>query len=57
MIQDYILQKVDKPARYIGGELNSYSKDIEQIDIHFAFAFPDVYEVAMSGNFPLLANC
>ncbi|OOB79664.1 MAG: B12-binding domain-containing radical SAM protein [Epulopiscium sp. Nuni2H_MBin001] len=48
MIPDYILNKVDKPARYIGGELNSYNKDIDKIDIHFAFAFPDVYEVAMS---------
>ncbi|WP_029488161.1 TIGR03960 family B12-binding radical SAM protein [Candidatus Epulonipiscium viviparus] len=43
-----ILKKVDKPARYIGGELNSYDKDLDKIDIHFAFAFPDVYEVAMS---------
>ncbi|ONI43308.1 B12-binding domain-containing radical SAM protein [Candidatus Epulonipiscioides gigas] len=43
-----ILKKVDKPARYIGGELNSYNKNLDEISIHFAFAFPDVYEVAMS---------
>ncbi|ONI48374.1 B12-binding domain-containing radical SAM protein, partial [Candidatus Epulonipiscioides saccharophilum] len=45
---DKLLIKVDKPARYIGGELNSFNKNIDDIDIHFAFAFPDVYEVAMS---------
>ncbi len=47
-IPDYILNKVDKPARYIGGELNSYNKNTEEIEVHFAFCFPDVYEVAMS---------
>ncbi|OON95940.1 MAG: B12-binding domain-containing radical SAM protein [Epulopiscium sp. Nele67-Bin005] len=47
-LPDYLLKKVDKPARYIGGELNTFNKDLNEIDIHFAFAFPDVYEVAMS---------
>lgn len=47
-LTDDLLKKVDKPARYIGGELNSYNKPIEDIPVHFAFAFPDVYEVAMS---------
>ncbi|AKA72097.1 TIGR03960 family B12-binding radical SAM protein [Clostridium scatologenes] len=47
-ISDDILFKVEKPARYIGGELNSYNKDKNKVDIRFAFCFPDVYEVGMS---------
>jgi radical SAM family uncharacterized protein len=43
-----LLNEVEKPARYTGGEYNSVYKDKEQIDIRFAFAFPDVYEIAMS---------
>ncbi|MEG0501544.1 MAG: B12-binding domain-containing radical SAM protein, partial [Cellulosilyticaceae bacterium] len=47
-ISDFILKQVDKPARYIGGEINSYQKEIGEVDVRFAFAFPDVYEVGMS---------
>ena len=47
-ITDNILYKVEKPARYIGGELNEIIKDLDSIDIRFAFCFPDVYEVGMS---------
>ncbi|WP_411683076.1 TIGR03960 family B12-binding radical SAM protein [Clostridium thailandense] len=47
-VTDDILFKVEKPARYVGGELNSYNKDKNEIDIRFAFCFPDVYEVGMS---------
>ncbi|MBA5849918.1 TIGR03960 family B12-binding radical SAM protein [Clostridium sp. cel8] len=47
-ISDDILFKVEKPSRYIGGELNSFIKDKKDIDIRFAFCFPDVYEVGMS---------
>ncbi len=47
-ISDDILCKVEKPARYIGGEINSYNKDKNSVDIRYAFCFPDVYEVAMS---------
>lgn len=47
-ISDDILFRVEKPARYIGGEMNSYIKDKENIDIRYAFCFPDVYEVGMS---------
>ena len=47
-ITDDILFKVEKPARYIGGELNSCNKDKKNIDIRYAFCFPDVYEVGMS---------
>jgi radical SAM family uncharacterized protein len=43
-----ILRKVEKPARYTGGELNSYNKDINSTDLRFLFAFPDVYEIGMS---------
>ncbi|WP_102400114.1 TIGR03960 family B12-binding radical SAM protein [Haloimpatiens massiliensis] len=47
-ISDDILYKVEKPARYIGGEINSFNKDKNKVDIRFAFCFPDVYEVGMS---------
>ena len=42
------LPDVEKPARYTGGELNMTKKDLDLIDIRFAFCFPDVYEVGMS---------
>jgi len=45
---DKILKKVDKPARYIGMEVNSIKKDLDKVDVKFAFCFPDVYEVGMS---------
>ena len=44
---DRELLKVEKPARYVGSELNSVVKN-KDIDIRFAFAFPDTYEVGMS---------
>lgn len=47
-LPDSILNKVDKPARYIGGELNSYRKEIVPEMTRVAFCFPDVYEVGMS---------
>lgn len=40
--------KVDKAARYIGGEVNSVMKDKNDVDIRFAMCFPDVYEIGMS---------
>lgn len=43
-----MLRNVEKPTRYIGGEINTFSKTIEDNTIRFAFAFPDVYEVGMS---------
>ena len=45
---DQILLRVQKPARYIGGELNSVMKEKEKVDVRFAFCFPDTYEVGMS---------
>jgi len=47
-IPDEILLQVEKPARYIGGEINMVKKDTANIDIRFAYAFPDTYEVGMS---------
>ena len=47
-ITDHILHKVEKPSRYVGGELNQVVKDPKDVDIRFAFCFPDVYEVGMS---------
>ncbi len=47
-LSDEILMKVDKPARYIGNELNSVDKSNENIDIRFVMCFPDVYEIGMS---------
>ena len=43
-----ILLKVQKPGRYVGGELNSIVKDKADVDVRFAFCFPDIYEVGMS---------
>ena len=43
-----ILQYVQKPARYTGGELNSVVKDADKIDLRYAFCFPDTYEIGMS---------
>ena len=45
---DKLLAKVQKPARYTGGELGSITKDKNTVDVRFAFCFPDTYEVGMS---------
>ena len=47
-LSDEILLNIEKPARYIGGEVNSVMKDREKVDIRFAMCFPDVYEIGMS---------
>lgn len=47
-LNDEILLKIEKPARYIGNEVNSVMKDKSKIDIRFAMCFPDVYEIGMS---------
>lgn len=47
-LNDEILLKIEKPARYIGNEVNSVMKDPEKADIRFALCFPDVYEIGMS---------
>ncbi len=43
-----LLLKVQKPGRYVGGELNSVVKDKKDVDVRFAFCFPDTYEIGMS---------
>ena len=45
---DKLLKQVEKPARYIGGEVNSIRKDPGQVRLRFGFAFPDTYEIGMS---------
>lgn len=47
-LSDDILLKIEKPARYIGGEVNSVVKDKDKVDTRIAFCFPDVYEIGMS---------
>lgn len=52
-LSDEILLKVDKAARYIGGEVNSVVKDLSKIDIRVAMCFPDVYRthlISSTGN-------
>ena len=43
-----LLLKVQKPGRYVGGELNEVIKNKREVDVRFAFCFPDTYEVGMS---------
>ena len=43
-----ILPRVQKPARYVGGEYNAVMKNKEEVDVRFAFCFPDTYEIGMS---------
>lgn len=45
---DNLLKKVEKPARYTGGEVNSIEKDPETVAVRVGFAFPDTYEIGMS---------
>ena len=47
-LSDDILMKIEKPARYIGGEVNAVVKRKEDVDVRIAFCFPDVYEIGMS---------
>lgn len=47
-LSDEILMTIEKPARYIGNEVNSVVKDLSKIDVRFAMCFPDVYEIGMS---------
>ena len=47
-LDDEILLSIEKPARYIGNEVNSIMKNKNEVDIRFAMCFPDVYEIGMS---------
>ncbi len=46
--QEQILSRVQKPARYTGGEVNSVVKDKNSVKLRYAFCFPDSYEIGMS---------
>ena len=48
MLSDDILMKIEKPARYIGHEVNAVVKDKSKVNVRFAMCFPDVYEIGMS---------
>lgn len=45
---DKLLMRVEKPARYTGGEWNTVKKELSEIQTRFGFAFPDTYEIGMS---------
>ena len=45
---DRILLKVQKPGRYVGGELNSVIKDWDRVQTRVAFVFPDIYDIGVS---------
>ena len=45
---DALLERVEKPVRYMGGEFGCVMKDPESVDVRYAFLFPDTYEVGMS---------
>ena len=45
---DALLRQVQKPARYVGGEYGQVIKDRSEVDVRFAFCFPDTYEIGMS---------
>lgn len=47
-LSDEILMSIEKPARYIGNEVNMVKKDLSTVDVRFAMCFPDVYEIGMS---------
>ena len=47
-LSDEILLTIEKPARYIGGEVNMIVKDPRKVDVRFCMCFPDVYEIGMS---------
>ena len=47
-LSDEILMEIEKPARYIGNEVNMVKKDLSSVDIRFCMCFPDVYEIGMS---------
>lgn len=47
-LSDEILLNIEKPARYIGNEVNMVVKDPKNVDIRYAMCFPDVYDIGMS---------
>ena len=54
----HLLKHVEKPGRYIGGELNSTVKDMSTVDLRLCFCFPDTYEIGMSNlGMRILIDC
>ena len=51
-LSDDILMKIEKPARYIGNEVNAVVKDLNNIDVRFCMCFPDVYEIGTACSTP-----
>ena len=47
-LSDEVLLTIEKPARYIGNEINMVVKDPKKVDVRFCMCFPDVYEIGMS---------
>jgi len=47
-VSDDILMSIEKPARYIGNEINMVKKNPAEVDVRFCMCFPDVYEIGMS---------
>ena len=47
------LSRVQKPGRYTGGEPGSVYKNKDEVDVRFAFCFPDTYEVGMPDTLPM----
>lgn len=47
-LSDEVLLTIEKPARYIGNEINMVVKDPKSVDVRFCMCFPDVYEIGMS---------
>ena len=48
VLEREVLPKVDKPARYTGGEWNTILKDWDRVDLRFVVLYPDAYELGMS---------
>ena len=57
-LRDEVLMQVEKPARYIGNEINMVKKNPREVDVRFCMCFPDVYEsVSEIRVICLLWNC
>ena len=57
-LRDEVLMQVEKPARYVGNEINMVKKNPREVDVRFCMCFPDVYEsVSEIRVICLLWNC
>ena len=46
-LRDEVLMQVEKPARYIGNEINMVKKNPREVDVRFCMCFPDVYKICI----------